>query len=413
MMPARPDPNDAWTHQLCDGLVVLELASVLAGPSVGQFFAELGARVIKVENPATRGDVTRTWKVAGEPDSDRSAYFHACNWGKESLALDLKDPRGTEVLHRLAAASDVVISNHLPRAARSLKADYDTLRAVRPDLIMGSIVGYDPGSDRPGYDAIIQAEAGYYHINGDPSSEGGHPTKMPVALMDILAGHQLKQALLMSLLRRERTGEGSHVTVSLFDAAVSSLTNLATNWLITGRIPEPMGSEHPNIAPYGSVFRTADGHAIVLGVGTDRQFRLLCGILGVPALAEDARFARNPQRVEHRDILNERLQVAILRHTRQALLEQCETAGIPAGAVRKMDEVFRATPDWLQLPASGAAARGVRETAIWPPAAPESMDSLLPPPHFGAHSSVVLRDVLGLTQSAVDSLLGAGVVVQT
>lgn len=411
-MSGSPAPDHAWTHQLCDGLVVLELASVLAGPSVGQFFAELGARVIKLENPATNGDVTRTWRVAGEPETDRSAYFHSCNWGKESIAVDLRDPRGTDVLHRLVAASDVVITNHLPRAARSLKADWDTLRTIRPDLIMGSIVGYDPGSGRPGYDAIIQAEAGYYYINGDPSSEGGHPTKMPVALMDILAGHQLKQALLMALIRRERTGKGSHVTVSLFDAAVSSLTNQATNWLVTGRIPQPMGSEHPNIAPYGSVFRTSDGQALVLGVGTDRQFGQLCTILGIPALADDPRFAQNQQRVEHRAILNERLQVAILRHTRDALLKQCLSSGIPAGAVRKMDEVFEAAPDWIQLPAPGNVARGVRETAIWPPSAPDSLPGLLPPPAFASHTRAVLESVAGLDTSTVDSLVEAGVAVQ-
>ena len=413
MSAERPEQNEPWTHQLCEGLVVLELASVLAGPSVGQFLAELGARVIKVENPATRGDVTRTWKVAGEPDSDRSAYFHSCNWGKESIAVDLKDPRGTDVLHRLVAASDVVISNHLPRAARSLKADYESLRAIRPNLIMGSIVGYDPGSDRPGYDAIIQAEAGYYWINGDPTSEGGHPTKMPVALMDILAGHQLKQALLMALLRRERSGKGSHVTVSLFDAAVSSLTNQATNWLVTGHIPQPMGSEHPNIAPYGSVFRTADGHSLVLGVGTDRQFGQLCELLETPALGTDPRFAHNQQRVEHRVILNERLQVAIGGINRDVLLERCAAHGIPAGAVRRMDEVFAATPDWLQLPAGAAGARGVRETAIWPPAAPEVMASLLAPPAFAADTRSVLSSVVRMDEEAIGMLLDAGVVVQS
>jgi crotonobetainyl-CoA:carnitine CoA-transferase CaiB-like acyl-CoA transferase len=408
----QTDADAPWTQSLCKGLTVLELASVLAGPSVGQFFAELGARVIKVENPSTRGDVTRTWRMPGESDSDRTSYFYSCNWGKESIALNLKSEEGIGVMHELVAASDVVISNYIPRAARKLQADYKTLKAINPDVILGSIIGYRPDSDRPGYDAIIQAEAGYYYINGNPRSSEWRPTKMPVPLMDILAGHQLKQALLMALLRKASTGRGAHVTVSLYDAAVSALTNQATSWLVAGKIPEPLGSEHPNIAPYGSVYQSADKRSLVLAVGTDRQFLKLCDILDLPNVASDERFEINQSRIAHREELKNLLQVAIRRFKRDDLLTRCEEVGIPAGAVRKMNEVFDEAPDYLQLSGPNGAARGVRETAIWPPSAPESMDHLAHPPSYAAHTNQVLREVLGKPDNAVQALLESGAVVQ-
>lgn len=408
-----PTGADApWTHELCAGMTVLELASVLAGPSVGQFFAELGARVIKVENPSTCGDVTRTWRMPGEADSDRTSYFYACNWGKESIAINLKLEAGIGVMHDLVAASDVVISNYIPRAAKKLKADYETLLHIKPDVILGSIIGYRPDSDRPGYDAIIQAEAGYYYINGNPKSGNWRPTKMPVPLMDILAGHQLKQALLMALLRKASSGEGANVTVSLYDAAVSALTNQSTSWLVAGKIPEALGSEHPNIAPYGSVYQTADQRSLVLAVGTDRQFLKLCNILELPGLASDARFSVNQSRIEHRDELKATLQEAIRNHKRDDLLARCLEVGIPAGAVRKMNEVFEEAPDYLQLPGPNGEARGVRETAIWPPAAPQHMEHVTHPPAYAANTEQVLREVLGRTEAEIRSLLESGAVEQ-
>ncbi len=407
-----PSTHAPWTHSLCEGLTVLELASVLAGPSVGQFFAELGARVIKVENPSTRGDVTRTWRMPGEENSDRTSYFYSCNWGKESIAINLKSEEGIEVMHELVAASDVVISNYIPRAARKLRADYDTLKAIKPDIILGDIIGYRPDSDRPGYDAIIQAEAGYYYINGNPQSRDWRPVKMSVPLMDILAGHQLKQAMLMALLRKSTTGEGSHVTVSLYDAAVSALTNYATSWLVAGQIPQPMGSGHPNIAPYGSVYQSADGQSLVLAVGTDRQFQKLCDILGLEGMASDPRFTVNQDRITHREDLKAILQKAIKELDRDELLGRCEAAGIPAGAVRKMDEVFAEAPDYIQLKGLNGASRGVRETAIWPPSSPENMESLLQPPSYAAHSKHVLSEVLNKPDVEIEALLDQGAVIQ-
>jgi crotonobetainyl-CoA:carnitine CoA-transferase CaiB-like acyl-CoA transferase len=195
-----------------ENLKVLELASVLAGPGVGQFFAELGATVIKVENPKTSGDVTRGWKVAGEMTDDRSAYFCAVNWGKQSIAVNLDSTEGQSIVHKLAEQCDVVVASYKPADAEKIRVDYHTLRKFNPSLIYGSITGYGPDQPRVGYDAVIQAESGFMFLNGEP---GRTSLKMPVALIDILAGHQLKEGILLAIIRREKTGEGAFIEISL------------------------------------------------------------------------------------------------------------------------------------------------------------------------------------------------------
>lgn len=404
------EASSAWTSDLCSDLVVLELASVLAGPSVGQFFAELGARVIKLENPATSGDVTRSWKVSGESEEGQSSYFYACNWGKESIAIDLTTDSGRNLMHRLVGISDIVLSNYLPSASEKLCADYETLKGIKEDIILGSIVGYRPDSNRPGYDAIIQAEAGYYYINGEPKNPNWQPTKMPVPLMDILAGHQLKQALLMALIRKSASQKGSHVTVSLFDAAVSALSNQATILLVANQTPEPLGSAHPNIAPYGSVYQTKDDLPVVLGVGTDRQFRSLCAILDTPELANDARFLSNQHRVANRGDLKGLLQSAITNFDRKELLKECHASRIPAGAVSKMNEVFEITPEYLTLKSPDGVARGVRESAIWPTEVRNDGGEIGKPPVFASSTVDILESDLELSSEEVQALLSEGVI---
>lgn len=202
------------------GLRVVELASVLAGPSVGQFFAELGAEVIKVENLKTGGDVTRSWKSAGEKTDDRSAYFCSCNWCKKSVAIDLSTKPGNEAVVRLIQGADVVIASYKPGDAERLGVAYAQWKDKHPRLIYGQITGYGPDTDRVGYDAVVQAEAGFMDMNG---AADGPPTKMPVALIDVLAAHQLKEGLLLALIHRDRTGKGTFVGVSLLDAALASL----------------------------------------------------------------------------------------------------------------------------------------------------------------------------------------------
>ena len=385
-------------------LVVLELASVLAGPRVGQFFAELGATVLKVENPRTRGDVTRHWHLPSEPeDDDRPSYFASCNSGKQSVALDLTTAAGRDLLHQLAEQSDLVIASYRPGSAKRLGADPETLRAINPALLYGHITGYGSDDPRAGYDAVIQAESGFMHMNGSPD---GPPTKMPVALMDVLAAHQLKEALLIGLLRRERTSEGGYVAVSLMQAAVSALVNQATNWLVGGHIPQRMGSAHPNIAPYGTVYRTADDEALLLAVGTDRQFRRLCAILALNDLPEDDRFATNAARVRHRDVLDAELAPAIAEWPRDELLESLDTQGVPAGAINDMRQVF----DQLQAQAMtlpfADAPTGLRTTAFESDAAGD----LLPPPHYAEHTETVLRQRLGCSSDQIRQYANEGVV---
>lgn len=388
-------------------LLVLELASVLAGPSVGQFFAELGATVIKIENPRTQGDVTRRWTLPGErPTDDRSAYFCCCNYGKQSLALDLTTAAGQEVLHALVAEADIVIASYRPGAAEQLNADFKTLRALNPALLYGHITGYGPDNPRAGYDAIIQAESGFMAMNGAPD---GPPTKLPVALMDVLAAHQLKQALLVGLLQRTTTGRGGYFPVSLMQAAVSGLANQATNYLVAGHVPQRMGSAHPNIAPYGTPYPTADGNAIILAVGTDRQFAALCDVLGIHDVGSDARFATNAARVQHRASLDEALGQAITKHQQMPLLEALQARHIPAGAVRTLPDVFAGphVAPMVHQAADAGAPPGLRQL----PPTPFAPDMpLRPPPRYGANTNAVLQTHAGLDAGSIRKLVRAGVV---
>jgi len=388
---------------MLDDLLVLELASVLAGPSVGQFFAELGATVVKIENPRTGGDVTRRWQAPTVDDADenddRSAYFCCCNSGKQSMALDLSTAAGRDLLHDLAREADVVLASYRPGTAEALGTDYETLSAVNPGLIYGHVTGYGPDRARAGYDAVIQAESGFMHMNGPAD---GPPTKLPVALMDVLAAHQLKEGLLVALLNRERDGGGAYVPVSLFQAAVSGLANQATNWLVAGHSPQRMGSAHPNIVPYGTPYSTADDQSIVLAVGTDRQFEALCKILQLPDAADNPNFSTNAQRVDHRDALTRVLDARIGQFESEELLAALREQNVPAGAVRDVPAVFdQPTAQKMVLRSEGEPA-GLRQTAF--PHPDGASPSLSPPPHYGEHTSAILRDRLGFSPERIDTL---------
>lgn len=350
------------TQPIFKDMLVLELASVLAGPSVGQFFAELGARVLKVENAATHGDVTRSWKLKAEPaDTDTPAYFCAANWGKTSLALNLTEPEQLQQLYTLVAQADVVIASYKPGDAKRLKVSYEVLQRINPRLIYGHITGYGPDDARAGYDAVVQAESGFMYLNGEPD---GEPLKMPVALMDVLTAHQLKEGLLVALLQRERTGQGQLVQVSLLQAAVSALANQATNYLVAGQEPQRMGSEHPNIVPYGSVYTCRCGNKLVLAIGDDRQFRKLCAILGAESIADDPKYKTNYERVQHRQELNQLLRQLIAQQEREPLLQQLHAQHVPAGAVHTIPEVF-AQPQARQLLLQQPGSKpGLRQVAF-------------------------------------------------
>lgn len=368
---------------------VLELASVLAGPSVGQFFAELGAVVIKVENLKTGGDVTRTWRGAGELTDDRSAYFCSVNWGKKSIAVDLTTKEGKTIVQQLAEKSDIVIASYKPGDADKLGVSYDQLKSKNPRLIYGQVTGYGSDNERVGYDAVIQAESGFMDLNGE---KNGMPTKMPVALIDVLAGHQLKEGLLVALLQRERTGEGSFVEVSLIQTAISSLTNQATNWLVAQKLPSRQGSLHPNIAPYGESFETKDGKRILLAVGSDRQFFDLLRILKINPLTFENRFSTNHRRIENREEMNIVLTQAIRGLTASELFLQIHALKIPAGMIQNVQEVFE-MKEAKNLLINSNGMQGVRTFVAT--GNNYTRNALLPPPHFGEHTAEIVNSMDG------------------
>ncbi|MDX6563108.1 MAG: hypothetical protein QOD65_2922, partial [Gaiellales bacterium] len=310
------------------GVRVLDLSRVLAGPYCSMVLADLGADVIKVERPGA-GDPTRAW---GPPFRDgESAYYLCVNRGKRSVTIDLGDPAGVEVAKRLAVTADVVIESFLPGGADRLDLGYATLSAARPRIVYTSIAGYAPESadaHRPGFDFAIQAEAGGMSITGEAD---GPPLKVGVAIADITTGMFASIGTLAALRDAERTGQGHHVQVSLFDSQLAWLANRGSDWLVGGEEPHRLGNAHPAIVPY-EAFPTSDGHVIV-AIGTDEQFTRFCIAAGLPELAGDGRYATNRLRVEHRLELAARLADAIGLRPTADWLAVLETANVPGGPV--------------------------------------------------------------------------------
>ncbi len=321
----------------CKNMIVVELAGVLAGPSVGLFFSELGATVIKIENPKTKGDITRSWKLKSEPSEENtSAYYWSVNTGKEVIFLDLTNEQDLEKFYTLIKIADIVISNYKSGDDLKLKVDYDTLKNINPQIIYASINGFGTNNPRSAYDLILQAESGFMYMNGE---KGSAPLKMPVALIDVLAGHQLKEAILLALVKKHNTNKGSHVSVSLMDAAIASLANQATNWLIAHHLPSAQGSLHPNIAPYGEVFETKDKHTITFAIGSDKQFDHLCEILKL-GISGNENYNTNQQRVIKREELFTLLNDKIKDFTFDELYNKCIALDVPIGKIRNLKEVF-------------------------------------------------------------------------
>lgn len=386
-------------------LLVLECASVLAGPAVGAFFAELGATVIKLE--PLQGDVTRSWKLASEdPENDISAYFSAVNWGKQSLALNLKDSRAQTVAQQIARRADIVIANYKPGAAARLGLDAETLCAANPGLIYAHLTGYGSHNPRTGYDAIIQAESGFLYLNGHPEQP---PAKMPVALMDILAAHQLKAAILVALLERSHSQRGGLIEVSLLDSALTALANQASNYLVAGHEPQPLGLEHPNIVPYGNLYPCQQGE-IMLAIGSDRHFAQLCQILKQPDLAEDPCFRTNLERVRHRQALDPQLRRLIAPWPAEPLLQALWQAGIPAGQVKKVSEALSG-PEIRHLKLQTEhGLQGLRSMAFAPPSGTPDPG---PPPHLGQHSRELLSQYAELSETELDHWQATGLMYAT
>lgn len=327
-------------------LKIIELANVLAGPAVGMFFRELGAEVIKIENKRVSGDVTRSWKNSKEdPSSPSSAYFASVNWNKQHLWLDLQQSSDREQVYQLVAQADIVISNYKAGDAQKLGMDFEQLKKFNPALILGHISGFGPENKRTAYDLVLQAETGFMSMNGTPESG---PLKMPVALIDVLAAHQLKEGLLVALIRKMKTGKGALVEVSLKDAAIASLMNQAGNYLMSGITAGLAGSLHPNIAPYGESFETADHRRIVLAIGNNKQFEQLCKVLELPHLITHPQFAENTDRVKNRQLLFEQIDQVIRKGNSGDWLEKFIRLDIPAGLIKNMAEVIQGiSPDQI------------------------------------------------------------------
>lgn len=323
-----------------ENIKVVELGSVLAVPLVGSFLAELGADVVKIEPPA--GDITKKWKLPQE-NTEISAYYKSANHGKKILYKDLRTPGDLQEIKDLIKNSDIVLTNILPKKLKELTLDYESV--LFPELIYAHLTGYGTNSNRPGFDAVIQAEAGFMFLNRE--NPEAIPTKMPVALMDILAAHQLKEAVLLALYNREKTKKGGYLHVSLMKSAITSLANQAYAYLVAGINPEPLGSGHPSIVPYGNVYKTKDNKWIQLGVGTDKQFENLCKVLETD-LHQNPKFKTNPERVKNRKELNEILQKLISKFNRDELIDKLLQANVPCAKINDVAEALQ-TPQAKEI----------------------------------------------------------------
>jgi crotonobetainyl-CoA:carnitine CoA-transferase CaiB-like acyl-CoA transferase len=318
-------------------LKIIDISTVLAGPSVATFFAELGARVTKIENPRNP-DVTRSWKLSSEDEnSSVSAYFSSVNYKKEYLKLNLKNEDDRNEFLALVKNADILISNFKKGDSEKFNIKDELLFELNPRLIHGKINGFGSDSDRVAYDLILQAESGFMSMNG--TKESG-PVKMPVALIDVLAGHQLKEAILLALLERTTTNKGKAIEVSLYDAALCSLANQASNYLMEGKIPQRIGSLHPNIAPYGEIFETLDKKLITFAIGSDAHFVKLCHFLGLEYLPNEEEYSSNQNRVENRKKLAQLIQDEVEKLEAHSILEWMHEYHVPCGKIKDLEEVF-------------------------------------------------------------------------
>lgn len=325
------------------GVKVLDLSRILAGPTCTQLLGDLGASVIKVENPATGGDDTRQWGPPYVTDADGnqtdlSAYFMAANRNKKSVAIDIATPEGQEQIRRLASHADILIENFKPGGLAKYGLDHETLSRDFPGLIYCSISGYGqtgPNAAKPGYDLMAQGYGGIMSLTGAPE---GAPMKVGVGIADVMCGMYATVGILAALRHRDQTGEGQQIDIALVDSQIAWLINEGVNYLTSGQVPQRRGNGHPNIVPY-DVYETADGH-VILAVGNDSQFRRFCGFLDLGQLPDDPRFATNPARLEHRLALNAILRPALQKLRTDAVISGLEALKVPVGPVQTLDQVF-------------------------------------------------------------------------
>ena len=391
-----------------DGIVIVDLTRVLSGPYCTMLLADMGARVIKIEQPG-RGDDTRGW---GPPfQGSESAYFLSINRNKESLTLDLKRPEGRAILDRLIDRADVLVENFRPGTMSRLGLAYDTLATKRPSLVYCSISGFGqtgPRRDEPGYDAVIQGEGGLMSITGE---ESGPPLRLGVAISDIVSGMFAAQGIAMALLARAKTGRGQHVDIGMLDSTAALLTYQAASYFATGASPTRLGNRHPTIVPY-ETFAAADGD-LVLAVGNDELWRSFCNAVGLSALARDERFATNRDRVVNYEILKPLLDATLRTRSRAEWIALLNAEGVPCGSVRSVGDVL-GDP---QIEARGMIAAVEHATLgslrtlgvpIKLSDTPARIRSAAPV--LGQHTDSILRGDLGLSDSEVRGLRTAGAI---
>jgi len=402
-----------------DGIVVLDLSRILAGPWCGQVLSDLGATVIKVERPGS-GDDTRSWgppylKDQDGNDTTEAAYYLAANRGKQSITLNIASEEGAKIARELAAKADVVIENYKLGGLVKYGLDYESLKKINPALIYCSITGFGqtgPYAHRAGYDFVLQGFCGFMSITGERDDlPGGGPQKAGVAITDLTTGLYSTIAILAALQHRNNTGQGQYVDMALADSAIALMANMNMNYLTSGTPPKRYGNAHPNLLPY-QVFDTADD-PIIIAIGNDGQFRRWCELAGQPELADDERFATNPQRIRNREALIDIVIGLMKTKPRAWWVENLEKLGVPYGVVNNFQQVFE-DPQ--------VQARGMKFEMDHPSAgtiplvrSPVNLQGSppvyrRPPPLLGEHTDDVLRDILGKSDDDIAALKEAGVV---
>jgi crotonobetainyl-CoA:carnitine CoA-transferase CaiB-like acyl-CoA transferase len=402
-----------------DHLTVLDLSRILAGPWCTQLLADLGATVIKIERPGS-GDDTRAWgppflQDASGRDTGEAAYYLSCNRGKLSVAVDFTTPDGQRIVQDLARQADVLVENYKVGGLEKYGLDYRSVAAMNPRLVYASITGFGqngPYADRAGYDFIIQGMSGFMSVTGERDDlPGGGPQKAGIAITDLMTGMYTTVAIQAALAQRERTGLGQWIDTCLFDSAVAMMAVMNLNFLVTGKPPGRAGNAHQNIVPY-QVFACADGHLIV-GIGNDNQFAKFCAVAGKPEWATDVRYAKNADRVRHRDVLVPLVAAVMTTRTQRAWLAALEPLGLPCGPINRLDQVF-ADPQLaarglrMDLPHPLAGSVPQVGTPIRFSASPPDYERS--PPLLGEHTAEVLRQRLALGDDAIAALAAGGVI---